>query len=190
MQKLAARDLEDMLQVSFQMTLASGMLPAYNGYTDILFKCSIPVFDCLLPGKHDGIVSDLLYVLCTWHSLAKLRLHTDTSVKQLDDETTRVGRQVRRFYRTTCQEYTTRETTKEIASRGRREAARVAKGKPVTKAEIAKKKKLNLNTPKMHALGYYSAKIPRVGTTDSVSTQVVSRFYVPIYSFLCVYYSP
>ena len=164
MQKLAARDYEDMLDVSTR-----SILLAYNGYThDFCSQCSISPFEGLFPGKHNDIVLSLLFTMCTWHCLAKLRMHTDSSLETLEDETKRLGRQARRFKKTTCEEFTARELPKEIAARGRREAARIAKGKrPTTKAEKIKLKKFNINTPKFHILGHYVRKIRWFGTTDS-----------------------
>ena len=174
MQKLAARDYEDMLDVSTR-----SILLAYNGYThDFCSQCSISPFEGLFPGKHNDIVLSLLFTMCTWHCLAKLRMHTDSSLETLEDETKRLGRQARRFKKTTCEEFTARELPKEIAARGRREAARIAKGKrPTTKAEKIKLKKFNINTPKFHILGHYVRKIRWFGTTDSCSTQIVSDLF-------------
>ena len=135
----------------------------------------MPVFESIFPDEHNDIVLDLLFITGCWHSYAKLRMQTDTSVRFLDDETKRLGRQVRVFKDITCEALEAKELPKEIAARGRREAARIAKGKPTTKSEKAKRKKtLNINTPKFHVLGSYAFRIPRQGTTDNSSTQVVS----------------
>ncbi len=127
----------------------------------------------------DKIVLDLLWDLAVWHALAKLRLHTDSTLKILDQGTTNVGASVRRFVRA-CINIDTRELPREEAARGRREAA---KGKVNTSATGKKQKKLNLQTFKWHDMGHVVEMIRRCGTTDGYSTQVVSKFqiYVDIY---------
>lgn len=154
MTKLAGRDFEDMLQ------------------------CAMPVFDGLLPPKDNKIVLDLLFSLATWHALAKLRLHTETTVQLLEAETKTLGRLVRRFKKTTCAIYDTKELPKETAARGRRTAALVkkGKGKENTGGPLKPNQKvLNINTYKFHSLSKVAGAIRRVGTTDSYNTQIVSK---------------
>ncbi|THG95202.1 hypothetical protein EW026_g6403 [Hermanssonia centrifuga] len=141
MKKLAARDFEDILQ------------------------CILPCIEGLLPSPLEKIVLDLLWDLAVWHALAKLRLHTDTSLSILDQATTNVGTSVRRFARA-CANIDTRELPREEAARGRRE---VAKGKVVAGK---KQKKLNLQTFKWHDMGHVVSMIRKCGTTDGYSTQV------------------
>lgn len=126
------------------------------------------------------MVLDLLFTLATWHAYAKLRLHTDTTLGFFEQATSALGRVVRKFARTTCDEYATTELPSETAARGRRTAAlnakRAANGarqKP-TQANGKKSKRLNLNTYKWHSLGHYPPSVRRVGTTDSHNTQIVS----------------
>ncbi|KAJ8087428.1 hypothetical protein PM082_006258 [Marasmius tenuissimus] len=167
MKQLAARDFEDLLQ------------------------CSIPVFDGLIP-DHNSIVLDLLYDLCTWHAYAKLRLHSDTSIADMDFATTSLGKSLRRFKTAVCSAYITKELPKETAARGRRKAALAkkqaetgnTKRKRTGGASGAKKKQFNINTYKLHALGHYIRFLRLVGTTDNYSTQIgelehrrVKRFY-------------
>lgn len=157
MRKLAARDFEDLLQ------------------------CALPVFEGLLPSPHNERVLDLLFALVEWHAYAKLRLHTDTTLKLFEKSTVDLGRQVRLFKRTTCEAYNTKELPQEIAARGRRKAALAKKGHIPRKqtqeetGETSKTKTLNINTYKFHAIGHYPASIKQYGTTDSHSTQIVSR---------------
>lgn len=75
----------------------------------------------------------MIFELQTWHALAKLRIHTDKTLKVFEDATVTLGKTVRHFHQTTCKEYITRELKGEMAVRGRRNIARVsvikAKGK-------------------------------------------------------------
>lgn len=156
MRKLAARDFEDLLQ------------------------CALPVFEGLLPSPHNERVLDLLFALVEWHAYAKLRLHTDTTLKLFEKSTVDFGRQVHLFKRTTCEAYSTKELPQEIAARGRRKAALAKKGHiprnqtQEETGETSKTKTLNINTYKFHAIGHYPASIKQYGTTDSHSTQIVS----------------
>ncbi|KAG2063384.1 hypothetical protein BDR04DRAFT_1123294 [Suillus decipiens] len=49
-----------------------------------LLQCAIPVFEGLLPSPYNELLLDLSFELATWHGLAKLRMHTDTTLNFLD----------------------------------------------------------------------------------------------------------
>jgi hypothetical protein len=115
---------------------------------------------------------DLLFKLATWHGLAKLRLHTDTTLGYLETSTTRLGKCIRTFASKTCAAFVTRELPSEETARRRRTAAKNTTG--AGGVETGRKiKTLNLSTYKMHTLGDYVSTIRRYGTTDNYSTQTV-----------------
>lgn len=160
MKKLAAHDFEDILQVlGFVsiLSIADAMLPWSC-------QCSIPVFDGLLPEPFNGMLLRLLYRTAEWHALAKLRMHTDSTLQLLEAVTREFGYLMRQFRDKTSDEFDTIELPRE--TNARKEGAR------------SSKKKLNLNTYKFHALGDYVATIRLFGTTDSYSTQVVGPPFV------------
>jgi hypothetical protein len=134
------------------------------------------VFEGLLPEPHNKIVMDLLFELATWHAMAKLRLHTETTLHLLDHSTTRLGQCLRRFQMETCAAYNTKELPREEAARGRRKAAMAAKGKGRDKADQTPKapkgRKFNLNTFKLHSLGDYVQAIRAYGAADNFTTQL------------------
>src|SRR5882724_2390401 len=84
-------------------------------------KCAIPVFEELLPEPHNQIVQDLLFGLAEWHAEAKLRMHTDSSLELLTSATSFLGSQIRRFAKTTCSAFQTKELPNETAARARRQ---------------------------------------------------------------------
>ena len=112
----------------------------------------------------------MLFILGTWHSLAKLRMHTDLSLGLLDDATTCLGVSLRYFTRVTCPEFTTKETAAEYNKRKRKEAtsSTTAPG-----SNTRKLKTFNMNTIKLHSLGDYVSHIRMYGTTDSYNTSIV-----------------
>jgi len=139
----------------------------------------------------------LLYHTAEWRSLAKLRMHTDSSLDLLEQVTTEFGKLMRDFHDMTCSDFNTMELPKETAARNRREAARNAcnnnklsstlpfkdpnttigaskHASSTPKPSACKKKFFNLSTPKFHFLGDYVCYIRYAGTTDSYSTQLVS----------------
>jgi hypothetical protein len=69
----------------------------------------------------------LLYRLCEWHALAKLRMHTDSTLSLMDAVTTTLGRELRTFRDVTCAAFVTTELPKEAAARGRRQRKAQAK---------------------------------------------------------------
>ena len=120
-------------------------------------QCAIPVFEGLLPGQHNNIVLDLLFDLTTWHTFAKLRVHTEQTLELFDAATNYLGCSTHKFERTTCQYYHTTELPQEHAAHGHHIAALSAKqGRAIpSAASRPKQKKLNLHTYKFHALGDY-----------------------------------
>jgi hypothetical protein len=72
-------------------------------------KCAYSVFEGLLPEPHNSSILQLLFTLAHWHGLAKLRMHTDVTLRILDDTTTSLGEQLRHFQAETCSAYTTCE---------------------------------------------------------------------------------
>ncbi|KAJ3568500.1 hypothetical protein NP233_g5674 [Leucocoprinus birnbaumii] len=162
MKKLAGRDFEDLLQ------------------------CSIPVFDQLLPEPHNSMVLDLLFTLGTWHALAKLRLHSETTLRLLQDTTAQLGDSLRKFQDTTCAYFYTEELPDMETARGHQKAKTTESVKGKGKAAPGRLfRSFNLLTYKLHALGDYVKSIIAFGTSDGYSTQTgelehrrVKNFYV------------
>ncbi|KAG1883849.1 hypothetical protein F4604DRAFT_1981657 [Suillus subluteus] len=114
----AARHFEDVLQVSLAVFTVSN--------TDVLppsEQCTIPAFEGLFPKEHDDVIRLLLFRLAEWHTLAKLRLHTDDSLNKLDQALNALGSQLRRFQKFTCSAFRTMELPREVAARQRRQDA-------------------------------------------------------------------
>jgi len=61
----------------------------------------------------------LLYRTAEWHELAKLQMHTDTSLQLLTELTTEFGQLLRQFRDLTCSSFTTVELPQETATRAR-----------------------------------------------------------------------
>lgn len=150
-----------------------------------LTQCAIPVFDGLLPEPHNTRVLKLLFDLAHWHGLAKLHMHTDTTLDVLSQATVSLGNTLREFEDKTCSLFQTRELAREQAARQRRQAKQPASlgAAPAPNNNTRRPKHLNLKTYKNHALGDYGFTIRRLGTTDSYSTQPVSlrrEFYLKL----------
>ena len=147
----------------------------------------MPVFDGLLPAKHNNDIQSLLFTTAEWHTLAKMRLHTDSTLAWLDESTKAFGKQIRHFQSHTCSFFDTRELPQEEAARSRCQKkkkvsinltnpsplAPLAAASTATPSAGTKKKLFNLILIKLHALGDYVKTIKRFGTTDSYSTQPV-----------------
>ncbi|KAI0362841.1 hypothetical protein BV20DRAFT_959474, partial [Pilatotrama ljubarskyi] len=152
LKKMAARDFEDLIQ------------------------CAIPAFEGLLCPAHDALVRKLLFQLATWHALAKLRLHTDTTLAHFEDAVRALGQAMRAFTSKVCPDYETRELDKELAARQRRKAKKDKKGKaPAIPSNVERtRKEFNINTYKFHRLGDGPRSVRETGTLDITSTQTVS----------------
>ena len=123
----------------------------------------MPVFEGLLPPRHNEIVLNLLFKLATWHVFAWLHVHTDSTLDIFQASTKSLTATVQMFPWETCQFYVTQELPKETAAHGRHMAALTAKqGTRSTKEKMSatpKGKKLNLETYKYHALTDYHETI-------------------------------
>ncbi|TFK81828.1 hypothetical protein K466DRAFT_648231 [Polyporus arcularius HHB13444] len=109
MKKLAARDFEDILQ------------------------CAYFTFDGLLADTaHDKIVMKMIFVLATWHALAKLRLHSDSTLTYFEHMTQVLGTVVRAWVRHVCSAYVTKELPSETVTRQRRKAAKTKRADNTT----------------------------------------------------------
>jgi hypothetical protein len=169
MKRRTAHDFEDLLQVHIAPVIIFGTAEQSS-------QSAIPVFEDLLPQPHDKIVTTLLFKLATWHALAKLHLHTESTLRSLETSTKRLGAVIRRFNTVTCTAYVTKALPAEEAPHGRRKAAlRVKRGSQLAAAKSQKGiKKFNLITYKFHALGDYPNAIRMFGTTDGFTTEIVS----------------
>ena len=143
LKKMTAHDFEDMLQVS---------LRRFNRFNiaHLLIQCAIPVFNGLLPEPHNTRLVKLLFVMAHWHALAKLRMHTDTTLGILSQVTTSLGKSLRDFEEKTCAMFQTRELDRERAIRQRRQERNTAKDgvpQPAAPSNNTRKSKcLNLKT--------------------------------------------
>ncbi|KAF8838018.1 hypothetical protein BDN67DRAFT_885323, partial [Paxillus ammoniavirescens] len=134
--------------------------------------CALPVFKNLLPKPHDSQVQHLLFYLCHWHVLTKLRMHTDYTLAVMKHSTVQLAEEMCKFATETCPAFMTKELCCEAEAPKRREA----QGGPVKTAgalaaDVCQPKVLNLQTYKLHALGDYHNQIRMFSTMDSFSTQ-------------------
>jgi hypothetical protein len=112
-----------------------------------------------------------------WHALAKLRMHSETTLSALDETFRRLSRQLRKFSDVTCAAFNTMELPKEKAARERKTAReRSGLDNPDAGSSGRKTKKFNLRTYKFHAMGDYVRSIRLFGTTDSFTTQIVREY--------------
>ncbi|KAG2155200.1 uncharacterized protein EDB93DRAFT_1247691 [Suillus bovinus] len=150
---------------------------AARNFEDLL-QCSIPVFDGLLPVPHNKVLMNLLFTMSHWHGLAKLRMHSDITLKILDQQTTHLGEQFRHF----------KEKAKDAAKCNGNDLGRAnednGKGKGKGKGKVIeqlqylpapkqprRKKSFNIQTYKFYVLGDYVSSIRHFGTTNSYSTE-------------------
>ena len=63
----------------------------------------------------------LLYRTAEWHALAKLRMHTESSLALLESLTTEFGLLMQNFQELTCSQFATTELPRETDARKRRE---------------------------------------------------------------------
>ena len=145
-------------------------------------QCITPVIEGLLPEPHNSRLLDVIFELQQWHAFAKLRMHTDKTLKVFEEATVSLGATLRNFQQTTCKEYETYELPSEDAARGRRNpnTSKRGRGKGTSNPRAQpnrapKRKELNLGTYKYHCLPDYPYVIPIHGTSDNYTQQHVSH---------------
>jgi hypothetical protein len=139
------------------------------------------VFDGLLPEPHNEAILRLLFICGHWHGLAKLRIHTDLTLKIFDDETARIGAEFRAFNDKICPAFETHELHRETEARRRRRSKKAKRtDAPLapfaaahSEADGPLPKKFNLQTYKYHSLGDHPDTVRIFGTSDSYSTEPV-----------------
>jgi hypothetical protein len=117
-------------------------------------------------------------------------MHIDPTLDILDGVTVGIGNAFRTFNNETLPAFDTRELPREANARKRRQAKK-AQANPRSPNQALdaspdlegdeeldgpRRKTINLQTYKCHALGDYASTIRRYGSTDSYSTERVSNF--------------
>jgi hypothetical protein len=115
-------------------------------------------------------------------------MHTDDTLKILDEVTIKIGAEFRMFADKTCSAFAKRELRREVAVRNRRQQkkaeAQLASKKKAPNCIVAdsatkglgegsRVKTFSLHSYKYHSLGDYADTICQFGTTDSYSTEPV-----------------
>ncbi len=114
----------------------------------------------------------MLFELANWYSLAKLRMHHDVTLENMDHATKHMYEAVKTFAATTCQRHRAVELPSECEARSRREKkknpdAPSDSGKRVVAFNV-------VNTVKFHFLGDHPEYIRRCGPTDNTTSEIVS----------------
>lgn len=120
----------------------------------------------------------MLYRFAQWHALAKLRLHSESSVTFLAETFKNLSGMLRKFQRHTCAAFNAVELPKERAARQRKAAQHSETHNTSADSSGARQKTFNLSTYKFHAMGDYVRTIRFFGTTDSFTTQIVGTFNI------------
>ena len=137
----------------------------------------MPVFEGLLSEPHNTRLIKLLHRMAEWHSFAKVRLHTETTLSYLETLTKQLGQLMRQFRDQTCSQFETFELPREAEARNRRQQSQAQGKQPEPGSGAKKLKSLNLLTYKWHALGDYIQTIRLFGGTDGYSTQLVLKIF-------------
>ncbi|KAG1779369.1 hypothetical protein EV702DRAFT_1214493 [Suillus placidus] len=134
--------------------------------------CVIPVFEGLFPASHDKIIQSLLYRFAQWHALAKLRIHSDSTLCFLEETFKKLSKQLWNFRDFTCAVFNTVELPRERAARQQKLVQRIGPNGIASEPSGPRVKRFNLSTYKFHAMGDYVRTIKLFGTTDSFTTQI------------------
>lgn len=123
------------------------------------------------------MVQSLLYQIAQWHALAKLRLHSESTVNFLKEMFKKLSQKLWKFRDFTCATFNAVELPKEKAACERKATQCSEKHGSIPESNGLRTKKFNLGTYKFHVMGDYVRTIKLFGTTDSFTTQIVSTVY-------------
>ncbi|EJD40006.1 hypothetical protein AURDEDRAFT_70627, partial [Auricularia subglabra TFB-10046 SS5] len=148
-----------------------------------MLECAPPCFEGLF-GEWDNEIQVLLFTLALWHSLAKLRIHTDSTLSRLRHVTCDFGEAIRKFQTGCCEAFDTLETPSEQAKRVRAAQAAAARSSGKSgevhtnkgpKEPLGKRqpRKFTVDTYKFHSMGDYAPTIVSLGSTYNYTTAVV-----------------
>ena len=143
-------------------------------------QCAIPVFDRLLPDHCNDFILELLFICTHWNGLAKLCLHSDSTLDIMDDMTAKLGSQFHEFHDKICPQFQTYELPCEVVAHQRHCSKQNHHSGENSVAQFSKdphQKIFNLDTYKYHSLGNYTSTIHRFGTTNSYSTTTVCGLF-------------
>ena len=130
-----------------------------------------PVLEGLLPLEDGKTVADMIFELANWHALAKLRVHHDVTLENLQHATHHLYSTIQRFAETTAKQAVP-ELPSETNARVRRAQSKPGGAKPG--AGTRRLVSFNvMNTVKYHSLGDYVDYIKRSGPTDNFTAEVV-----------------
>jgi hypothetical protein len=119
----------------------------------------------------------LLYRAAEWHGFAKMRMHTDSTLKHLDDLTTEFGKLVRDFETSSRSQFTTVELPRETEARKRRHKQAQTSGVSHLKIQLAENG--HDHSTFSHTSGTRletMSSIRLFGGIDGISTQIVRGF--------------
>jgi len=111
----------------------------------------------------------LLYRTAEWHALAKLRMHSDSTLLLLEDLTTEFGQLIRQFRDLTCSQFKTVELPRETAARKRKGAKQQPAGSsavPRSSSTLASAGNPNVGTPSSVTSGDATASAPLHSGTE------------------------
>ena len=97
-----------------------------------------------------------------------MRLHTESTIRLLDDACTVMGTHLRHFKNVVCEHYLTQETEREYNTRIRAQARNASGSSSISSGW--KKRMFNNAVIKSHFLGYYAAYIRLFGSAEAFSS--------------------
>ena len=118
----------------------------------------------------------LLYRTAEWHALAKLRMHSDSTLLLLEELTKEFGQLIRQFRDLTCSQFKTVELSRETAARKRRGAKQqpaASSAVPHSSSRLAHTSNPNVGMPS-------SMTSDNVAASSSVPLQLGTGILLPM----------
>ena len=153
---------------SCRVILLSYIFPPMNP-----LQCILPVVDGLIP-EYDALLQSMIFCAVNWLSLAKLHIHSESTLHLLTKVMKDYGRLTRQLAKDTVNVKMV-ETPREAEIRRRRKVP----GSTATSEPGLKPKPITNSTFKLHNMTHYVWAIMFWGTPDSFTTAIVSSLSFP-----------
>jgi len=128
---------------------------------------------------------ELLFTMAHWHGLAKLRMHNDRTLSVMDALTVSLGDKFRAFVTKTCPTFETRELSREVDARVRRQNANSAPKRCRTNGTSSNNPQTEANAQTINQISSNSLAATQQSTSGS-STKLKRRrktFNINTYKF-------
>ncbi|KAG2064257.1 hypothetical protein BDR04DRAFT_972878, partial [Suillus decipiens] len=141
-------------------------------------QCAILVFEGLFLSDYNGLIQSLLYQFVKWHALAKLRIHSESTLNFLEELFKKLSQKLHKFKSYTCAAFHSVQLPKEKPAHQQKSAqcSETNSTSPESLASGPRMKKFHLGTYKFYTMSDYVRTVRFFRTMDSFTTKIMCTY--------------